>query len=329
VSQTVNSQQAQGLDLSGKFGAPIFSVAAPTAVASSNNTDATTAAVSISDLGGLTASDYVLTYAGGAYSLQTSDGTNVPLTGNGTVASPLQADGLSIVLSGTPANGDEFLVQPTAGAAASLKVVMTDPSQIAAAGAVQAAASNANTGTATISDATTVDATNPNLQTAATITFTSPTTYTINGGASQAYTSGGNIDFDGWQVQISGNADSGDTFTVGGNAGGTGDNRNALLALNQQTVGVLNNGTTSVTQAVSGMITGLGSQAQEINTQQTAQAAVNSQAQSSVQSISGVNLDEEAASLLQWQNAYQAAAQSLSVASTLFTTLINAVNSGA
>jgi flagellar hook-associated protein 1 FlgK len=329
LSQTVNSQQSAGLDLSGNFGAAIFSVGTPQAVASSKNTDATTASVSVdpTGLGALSADSYVLSYNAGAYSLtDTANGSNVALTGNGTAGNPLKANGISIVLSGTPAAGDQFLVQPTATAASSLKVVLTDPSKIAAAGAVQASASNANEGDAAISNAATINAANPNLLNPATITFTSATTYSINGGANQTYTDGGDINFNGWQVQISGTPATGDSFSVKSNAGGTGDNRNALAAANQQTVGVLENGTTSISAAVSALVTGLGSQAQQINTAQTAQAAVNSQALSSVQSVSGVNLDEEAASLLQWQQAYQAAAEALTVGSSLFTTLIDSVN---
>ena len=139
----------------------------------------------------------------------------------------------------------------------------------------------------------------------------------MNGAPGVAYVNGGNIDVNGWQVQISGTPANGDVFTVSSNAGGTGDNRNALAAANLQNVGVLQNGTTSITAGVSALITGIGSQAQQINTAQTAQAAVNSQAQNSVQSISGVNLDEEAASLLQWQQAYQAAAQALTIGNSL------------
>jgi flagellar hook-associated protein 1 FlgK len=217
-------------------------------------------------------------------------------------------------------------VQPTASAASSLKVVLSNPSQIAAAGAVKTAAAGTNTGAAAISSGTVLDATNPNLLSPVTIAFTSPTTYTINGGAPNAYTSGANIAVNGWQVQISGAPASGDTFTVTSNAGGTGDNRNALISANAQNVGVLQNGTTSIAGSVSALITGLGSQAQQINTAQTAQAAVNAQALTSVQSTSGVNLDEEAASLLQWQQAYQAAAQALTIGNSLFTTLINSVN---
>jgi flagellar hook-associated protein 1 FlgK len=323
----VNSQQAQGLDLKGQFGAAIFSTPAATAVSSSKNADATTASVSVSDVGALTANDYVLSYNAGAYSLtRSTDGSSVALSGSGTAASPLTAEGLSIVLSGTPAAGDQFLIQPTAGAASSFKAVLSDPSKIAAAGAVQTSASNANTGDATISAASVLDAANPNLLNTVTIQFTSATTYSVNGGPNTAYTDGGNIDINGWEAQISGAPANGDVFTIKSNAGGTGDNRNALAAANQQSVGVLGNGTTSITGAVSALITGLGSQAQQINTAQTAQTAINSQATANVQSVTGVNLDEEAASLLQWQQAYQAAAQALTIGNSLFTTLINSVN---
>ena len=326
-AQTVNSQQAQGLDLSGNLGAPIFSLSAPLATGSSRNTDAVTASVTVSSLGALTSNDYVLSFVGGVPKLtNTSDGTSVTPAGAGTAASPYTAAGISIVLSGTPANGDQFLVQPTAGAAGGLKVVLSNPSQIAAAGAVKTATASSNTGAASISSGTVINAADPNLLSPVTIAFTSPTTYTINGGAPNAYTSGGNIDVNGWEVQISGAPANGDTFTVTSNAGGTGDNRNALAAANSQNVGVLQNGTTSITGGVSAIITGLGSQAQKINTAQAAQSAVNTQALSSVQSTSGVNLDEEAASLLQWQQAYQAAAQALAIGNSLFSTLINSVN---
>jgi flagellar hook-associated protein 1 FlgK len=330
LSQTVNSQQANGLDLSGNLGANIFSVGTPLATGSARNTDAVTAAVSVNPngLGALTANNYVLSFVGGTPKLtNTSDGTSVTPAGAGTVASPYTAAGISIVLSGAPANGDQFLIQPTATAAATLNAVLSNPSQIAAAGAIRTSAAGSNTGAASISSGTVLNSANPNLLTAATITFANPpTSYSVNGGAPVAYTSGGNIAANGWQVQISGAPAAGDTFTVTGNAGGTGDNRNALAAANQQNVGVLQNGTTSITGGISALITGLGSQAQQINTAQTAQAAVNSQAVSSVQSTSGVNLDEEAASLLQWQQAYQAAAHALSIGNSLFTTLIDSVN---
>jgi flagellar hook-associated protein 1 FlgK len=326
LSATVNSQQNAGLDLAGQKGANLFAVGAPQATASSKNTDGTTAAVGVANVGALTANDYILSYQGGAYSLtNTADGSVVPVSGSGTVASPLTAAGLSIVLSATPAAGDQFLIRPTAQAAGTFSVVLSNPSQIAAAGAVQATAASGNTGTATISGGTVVDATNPNLLATATLQFTSPTTYSINGAGSFAYTAGTTISQNGWQVQISGAPATGDSFTVKSNAGGTGDNRNALALANQQSLPVLDNGTVSVNGAVSALITGIGSQAQQINTAQTAQSAVNSQAVSNQQSVSGVNLDEEAANLVQWQQAYQAAAKALQIGTGLFQSLLTAV----
>jgi flagellar hook-associated protein 1 len=326
LSAAVNSQQSAGLDLSGQKGVNLFAVGAPLAAASSRNTDATTATVSVSNVGALTANNYILSYQGGAYSLtNAADGSVVPVSGAGTVASPLTAAGLSIVLSATPAAGDQFLIQPTAQAAGAFKVVMNNPAQIAAAGAVQATAANGNTGTATITSGTVVDATNPNLLATTTLAFTSPTTYSINGAGSFTYTAGSNITQNGWQVQITGTPAAGDSFVVKSNAGGTGDNRNALALAAQQSLPVLNNGTVSVNGAVSALITGIGSLAQQINTAQTAQSAVNSQAVNNQQSVSGVNLDEEAANLLQWQQSYQAAAKALQIGSSLFQSLLTAV----
>jgi flagellar hook-associated protein 1 FlgK len=326
LAQTANTQQNSGLDLNGQLGANLFSVGAPVATPSSTNSDNTTASVNIANLGQLTSDNYVLAYNAGAYSLtDATTGANVPVSGAGTAASPLTAAGLSIVLSATPAAGDQFLIQPTAQAAGSFSVALTDPSGIAAAGAIQTSAADTNAGQATIGAGTVVNAANPNLLNTTTIKFLTPTTYSVNGAGSFAYTSGGNIALNGWQVAISGTPAVGDVFTVQSNAGGTGDNTNALASANQQSKGVLSNGTISVGGAVSALITGTGSQAAQVNSAQTAQTAVNTQAQTTVQSASGVNLDQEAANLLQWQQAYQASAQALTIANSLFTSLLDAI----
>ncbi|MDE2348854.1 MAG: flagellar hook-associated protein FlgK [Gammaproteobacteria bacterium] len=329
LAQSANGQQGAGLDLTGQLGAPLFSVGAPVATPANTNTGAVTATASVADVGKLTTNDYVLSYTGGAYHLSNATtGAAVAFTGAGTAASPLSADGLSIVLSGTPAAGDKFLIQPTAQAAGTFGVAITSPSQIAAAGAIQTAASATNTGAASISSGTVLDATNPNLLTSATIQFTSPTTYTINGGASNTYTAGGNIAANGWQVQITGTPAAGDSFTVQGNTAGGGDNRNALASAALQNQGVLAGGTISVNGAVSALITGIGGQAQQVNSAQTAQASVNAQALQTVQSISGVNMNEEAANLLQWQQAFQASAQAMSIGNQMFTNLMSALSNG-
>jgi flagellar hook-associated protein 1 FlgK len=349
LAVSANSQQKAGLDLTGQQGANLFSVAAPTVSASSaNGTTATVTTPTSATIGALSANSYILSYKGGAYSLtNTTDGTSLPATNTGTTTPTFTVDGLTVALSKTPAAGDQFLIQPTANAAGSFSVALTSSSGLAAAGAVVASAGtgsgataiDTNVGSATISSGTVVDPTNTNLLATTTIMFTSPTAYSVTVGgtlvsSNNAYTSGGTIGgaaapaspANGWQVQITGTPATGDTFTVQSNAGGTGDNRNALASANLQTKSVLTNGTISVNGAVSAMVTNIGSQAQQINTAQTAQTSINTQALATVQSVSGVNLDEEAANLLQWQQAYQASAQALQIANTTFASLLAAVN---
>ena len=327
VAVTANTQQGEGLDLDGKLGSPLFSIAPPLATASSANQGNATLTVSLANVGALSADDYQLSYAGGAYTLtDTTTGATVALTGAGSAANPLTGAGLSIVVSGAPAAGDQFLIQPTAQAAGSFGVALTDPNGIAAAGALTTSAADTNTGSGAIGAASVVDAANPNLLATTTIEFTSPTTYSVNGAGSFAYTSGGTISQNGWQVSITGTPAVGDAFTVAGNANGTGDNTNALAAANEESQGVLGNGATSIGNAVSGLVTAIGSQTQQINTAQSAQTALNTQAQSAVQSVSGVDLDTEAANLVQWQQAYQASAQAFTIANSLFTFMIDSIN---
>jgi flagellar hook-associated protein 1 len=328
---SANAQQSAGLDLNGDQGTALFAVGAPVVAASNNNSDSVTGTASVSNVGSLTSSNYLLSYSGGAYSLTnetTGQATTVTPT-NATTTPTITADGLTIVLSGAPANGDKFLIQPTAQAAAGVGVAITDPSKLAASGAIQASAASTNTGGATISSGTVVDSANPDLLDTTTIAFTSATTYTstVNGVATTGtLPASGDIAQNGWQVQLTGTPAAGDTFTVQNNTAGTGDNRNALASANQQTAGVLSGGTISVTGAASALITSVGSQAQQVNTAQTAQTAVNTQALANVQSVSGVNLDEEAANLLQWQQAYQASAQAFSIGNSTFATFLGAIN---
>ncbi len=325
LSATANAQQNSGLDLTGAQGANIFSVGAPQAIASSDNTGTATATVSVSSLGALTSDDYELSYTGGAYHLtDASTGSAVTLTGTGSAANPLTAAGLSIVLSGTPQNGDSFLIQPNAQAAGTFSVALTDPSQIAAASALQVTPATTNTGSATLGSVL-----NPNAQAipaTTTIQFTSATQYQVNGGATQTVGTGGTVSFGGWQATLRGTPAAGDTFTLQSDTGALGDNSNALASAAQQTQGVLSGGTTSVNGATSALITAVGSQAQQVNTAQTAQTAVNTQALSNQQAVSGVNLDEEAANLLQWQQAYQASAQALAIGNETFTSFLDSIN---
>ncbi len=326
LAQTVNSQQASGLDLRGQLGSAFFSVAGPQVLTRSGNTGTATVAATVSNLGALTGDEYDLRYDGTNYSLlRVSDGSSVALSGAGTVASPLVADGISIVVSGANVAGNVFRIQPTRLGAQSLTAIISDPRGVAAAGAIRTSAAIANAGGAAISQGEVLDATNANLLTSATIQFVTATTYSINGGPPVAYTSGSNIDVNGWRVQITGAPAIGDTFSIQANTGGIGDNRNALLAAGIQARGVLAGGTASLNDVFGGLVGSVGTQTQQANVNRDAQSAIAAQARTAVQSASGVNLDEEAADLVRWQQAYQAAAQTIVVAKTIFDTLIEAV----
>lgn len=326
IANAVNQQQSVGVDLNGNPGQPMFAVGGAQVQTNANNAGSATLAVTRSSVAGLTGSNYVLQDTAGGWTLSNATtGSNVPLTGAGTAASPFQADGLSIVVSGTATAGDKFLIQPTAGATAGLNVLLTDPAQIAAASPITASVGSTNTGTATIAGGTVVDPANAQLKTPATIQFLTATTYSINGTGSYTYTSGQPIAANGWQVTVTGSPATGDKFTVGYTTANTGDNSNALklaAVLDQPT---LNGGKDSVNATLNGFIGNLGTVTKQAQNDSAAQQAVNTSATQSLSNVSGVNLDEEAANMLQFQQAYQAAAQLIGVASTLFNSMLQAV----
>lgn len=323
VAYAVNQQNAAGLDLNGFLGGDIFSIAPPSALASTGNTSAATIGVQVSDIGALQPEEYLLRYDGTAWSAVTPAGRSVTLTGTGTALDPLVAEGLSFTVSGTPAAGDRFLVRATRDAAGSLRAALTDPRGIAAAGPIRTSAAAANLGTGVISAGTVVDASNPALLSTVNIAFTSPTTYSVNGSGSFTYTAGSPITINGWEVSLTGAPVTGDTFRIERNAGGTGDNRNALLVAGIQSRGVLNGGSTSVNDAFGGLVGQIGTITRQANITRDAQSAITSDSRETLLAKTGVNLDEEAADLLRWQQAYQASARVVSVANDLFQTLLN------
>jgi flagellar hook-associated protein 1 FlgK len=104
-----------------------------------------------------------------------------------------------------------------------------------------------------------------------------------------------------------------------------GDNRIALQLADLQSQSTLLGGKATFSETYGQIISSVGSQTHAARVSRSAQDVLLSQAQKVRESISGVNLDEEAANLIKFQNSYQAAAQSISVARTLFDTLIGAV----
>jgi flagellar hook-associated protein 1 FlgK len=330
VANVVNQQQAAGLTPSGAQGQPMFAVGPVQVSNSSFNTGTAQVAATIANVSALTPDNYVLSNNGGTWQLydQTQQQA-VPMGGDGSAGNPFTAAGLSIVVSGTAGPGDSFLVQPTTQAAAGFSVLLNTPSQIAAATAVQTNAASTNTGTGTIAAPTVTDPTNAALLTATSIVFSSPTQYQINGtGTTFTYTPGAAISANGWTTSISGTPAAGDTFTVSSNAGNAGDNSNLFAIIDGLNAKSLNGGTTSLIGAANTLVAQVGAQTQQAQANAQAQQAVNTSATNAVNAVSGVNLDEEAANMVKFQQAYQACAQMIQTSGLMFTSLMTAITDG-
>ena len=327
LASAVNAQHEQGMDQYGQLGGALFNISPPLVSAASGNSGNASVAATVADASQLGTSDYVLKYDGSGWSMtDRGTGASVALSGNGTAASPLTGAGLSLVISGSPAAGDQYLVQPTRFAAGSLSLAITDPGRVAVAAPVQAVAGTTNSGAATIGTPQVLDASNSALLSTATIQFTSATTYSINGSGSYTYSSGGNVDVDGVRVQISGTPAAGDSFTLRANNGSSTDTSNAGALAGIANLKLLNHGGDTLNSANAGLVSGTGATAQQAQAQLSAQSAIRSQAQTTRDSLSGVNLDEEASDMMRSQQAYQAAAQVISTSNTLFQSLMSALH---
>jgi flagellar hook-associated protein 1 FlgK len=324
VVAVVNGQHTQGLTLTGALGAPFFTLGSPTALAAAGNGGNASVAVSIADAGSLTGRDYILEFAGAWQLRDALSGATVALSGTGTPVDPFTADGLSIVVGNTPAAGDRFRIEPTRDLVSGLGVAIRDPAAVAAASPVRTTAASANTGTGTISRPAVTNAGDAALRSSVTIEFTSATTYSVNGAGSFTYTPGAAIAMNGWSVSIDGAPAVGDQFTVADNAGGSGDNSNLLAMLGALESPALGGGTLSIAAAATQLTAGIGTQTAQAQANRDAFTVVHDQDLAAQQSVSGVNLDEEAANLIMLQQAFQAAAQLISVAQSMFDSLLAA-----
>jgi len=328
LATSINQQNQLGQDLNGALGGNIFNAAAPRVSSGTTNTGTANITATIASISGLTTSDYQLSFDGTNYSmLRMTDN----LVTNLGATLPKTVDGFTVnVASGTAAAGDRFLIRPTANGARDIAVLSTDPSKIATAAPMRATAALTNTGTAKVSSGT-VNAPPPvnvNLQQPVSITFNNPpTSFNVSGTGTGApinvpFTSGANISYNGWTLQITGVPKAGDVFNVTTNSNAVGDNRNALLMAGMQTKNLMANGTTTFQGAYSQLVGDIGAKTNELSLTSQAQNSMVSQTVASQQAVSGVNLDEEAANLLRYQKAYQAAAKAMQIANTLFDTVL-------
>ncbi len=327
LASEFNAQHNLGQDLNGALGGDYYAIGQPAWYGNSNNSAAASISVTAADHGDLTTSDYRLHYDGSNYTL-----TRLPQnTSQSFAALPLppsiDVDGLTITGFGSMSAGDSFLIQPTRNGANALALLIHDTNAIAAASPIRTAASLGNTGNATISTGS-VAAGFVQPIVSFTIDFTSATTYDVNSvppGAPLAngtYASGDTISYNGIEIAITGTPADGDTFTVGPNTNGDSDNRNALALAGIQTRSVLAGDTATLQGGYAQLVASIGNKTREVQITADAQAGMLRETLAARESVSGVNLDEEAANLLRYQQAYQASGKVIAIAGTLFDSIL-------
>ncbi|WJF90424.1 flagellar hook-associated protein FlgK [Paraburkholderia bonniea] len=351
----VNAQNALGIDLSGNKGGALFNVGNPLVYANQNNTSSATLSAGISNPAQPPTSDYTLSYDGTQYAL-TDKATGTVVGTASDLSGPI--GGLQFNLSGTMAAGDSFSVSPTRGALNGFGLATSNGAAIAAASPVLASASATNSGTGTISQGSvttgyalpstptklTYDSATGQMSgfppnSVVTIAGTPPTTITIDAtgttpvpynpatGATltinSATTPAPAGSMNGVTVTLSGSPANGDTFTIGANTGGGNDGRNAQSMSNLVSATVLNGGTSTLTGAYANYVNLIGNQTNQIQGMNKAQASLVTQITAAQQAVSGVNVNEEAANLLKYQQLYQANSKVIQASSTLFQTLLS------
>lgn len=337
LADAVNAQHRLGQTPSGAMGGDLFSVPQPIVSASRMNAGSGVPAAAISDSSQLDTSDYRLKFDGVAYQLtRLSDNQVTTLSGL-----PQTVDGLTVSMTGTPAAGDSFLIRPTAAGAGSLRVLLQDTAQLAAAAPLRTVALATNSGTGTLS-AGTIDASFALSTLAAPITLqyasagsllsgfpAIPVTLTINGsstttaaGAPVPFVADASYTVGGMQFTLSGQPDDGDTFRIEANTGGSGDARNAARIADLQTALTLAGGSTHFQGAYASLVADVGNKARELEVTSAAAGTYYTQAVAAQQGESGVNLDEEAGNLLRYQQAYQAAGKLMQAAGEMFDILL-------
>jgi len=381
VSDQINSQLGQGLDLKGQVGSALFGDYNDPALAKlrvnafSGNSSSAQPALNITDTSQLTTSDYLMEYDGTSYKVRRlSD--NQPMTVTAAADGTLSItdkngrdQGFQIV-PGTPspAAGDKFTLQPTRRGATDISAILDQADQLAFASPVRAESDLQNAGTGAISQPDMVSAPSPidlaelnaafgsGLELTATVNAdgsytltdagslpagwsyvdengnpltTAPTLQSGNSNSVRlAYTvaSGETYQFD---FSVSGRPQTGDSFSLTFNQSGVSDNRNALKLADlqsKQTVGVdgsVAGSGFSFTDGYGELVERVGTLTAQARMDNEATGAILKQATDNRDSLSAVNLDEEAANLIKFEQYYNASAQIIQVARSLFDTLIS------
>lgn len=257
-------------------------------------------------------------------------------------------DGMKISLESRSGFGDndQFLVQPTRYAATELRAEVTSGRSLALASPISTNTELDNLGTGVakvnVTDITAVGFATPGqLTPPVEIRFenTDPLSYSVLDISdpanpqvldlgfgplqNQPYEAGKPIQLDGYEVTITNRPEPGDKFSFDYNTGGVSDNRNALALSNLQQNQLIEGGTYQDTYGR--LVAGVGTRTAISKNNMEASRAVLSASENALSSVSGVNMDEEAAKLVQFQQAYQASAQLIRASQTIFDSLLSVI----
>jgi flagellar hook-associated protein 1 len=344
LADAFNDQHKLGIDLDGNLGGNFFKDIHAYVGYDSRNASSSTVKVDavVVDAAKLTTSDYDINYNGTDFVVtRASDGATTTIAPY-PQTQPQVIDGVAFAITGAAGGPDHFLVRPTYNAAQDFGVELKDRNKIALGAPISTSVPAANTGTGKIG-AGSVNANYllPGNQLAApvTLTFNSATNQlsgfpsavdvTVNGstttypaGTPVPYTAGAKMAFQGIEIEITGNPANNDKFTISPGSG-VGDARNGVLLAGLQTKNILDDGHATFQASYAQMVNFVGNKTREVQIAGAAADTTVAQAQAARDSVSGVNLDEEASNLLRYQQAYQASGKVIQVASELFDTLLS------
>ena len=343
VATTMNDQNKLGLDGNGKPGGDIFTIAPADVTKNINNNNTSTTAIkaTVVDATQLTTSNYKVDYDGTNYNVYRLSDNKKTVISPYPQTQPQVIDGLAFDIQGAADSGDNFLVRPTQNGAANFKLALTDGAQIAAAAPIATSVPLTNSGTGKIS-AGSVDKNylGSPLTSSVTLAFDKATgtlsgfpagqgvSMTLNGttttypaGTNPPFNDGASYTVAGMSFTMNGAPGNGDTFTIAPNTG-LGDTRNAGLMGDLQSKNILDGGKATYQSAYATLVSTIGNKTREVQANAEAAAAQLTQAEAAANNVSGVNLDEEAANLLKYQQAYQASGKVMQIADTIFNALL-------
>ncbi|MGF1749511.1 MULTISPECIES: flagellar hook-associated protein FlgK [Vibrio] len=319
----VNKLQNQGLDLNGQVGADIFVDTNSEAIAKSrvvatpqSNADV---AVYIGETSALKGGEYALKYNGTNYTVTKPDGETITAELN-IDGRAFYVDGMIIDVRNAPAAGEKLLIRPTRNGAAQIQMDTNDPKAIAAQSFEASTTSAQGTAKFTMLAAG---------QLREFEVLVSPTgkefAVTDTKGnillAPQPYPPSGPVSVLGTEFQLTAGALPNDKFTAN-LTHSEGDNGNLRKMFDIQRDKKMNGNESTIIDVYHNLNTDVGLKASTATRLQEVAELEHQAAQSRVASISGVNLDEEAANMMKFQQAYMASSRVMQAANETFDTIL-------